>query len=164
MEKKKVHTTVKGNRVVFQRFFDSPRERVFAAWASPEHLAKWWGPTGFTLTTQSLDFTNGGTWNFIMHGPDGRDYRNRIHFIEIRKPESILYNQSGAGETEGIRFLTLVSFKETGGGTDLKIETEFPSQEALERVAREYGAIEGGEQHLNRLGEFIDSLKLGQQL
>src|SRR5580700_6172332 len=58
--------------------FDAPRELVFAAWTDPKHLSQWWGPNGFTTTTSSFDFRPGGIWRFVMHGPDGRDYQNRV--------------------------------------------------------------------------------------
>ena len=31
-----------------------------------------------TLTTHELEFKPGGTWRFVMHGPDGRDYKNEV--------------------------------------------------------------------------------------
>ena len=67
--------------------FDAPRELVFAAWTDPKHLSQWWGPNGFTTTTSSFDFRPGGIWRFVMHGPDGRDYQNRVTFDEIVPPE-----------------------------------------------------------------------------
>jgi hypothetical protein len=36
---------------------------------------------------------------------------------------------------------------------------DFPSKEELERVPREYGAIEGAQQHIKQLGEYINSIK-----
>ena len=26
----------------------------------------------------------GGVWRFVMHGPDGRDYQNKITYLEDR--------------------------------------------------------------------------------
>jgi uncharacterized protein YndB with AHSA1/START domain len=64
--------------IIATRVFDAPRELVFALWTDPEHLAQWWGPNGFTTTTHTFDMRPGGAWRFVMHGPDGRDYQNRI--------------------------------------------------------------------------------------
>ncbi len=44
------------NELVTSREFQAPRELVFEAWANPEHLARWWGPKGFTNTFKSFDF------------------------------------------------------------------------------------------------------------
>ena len=48
----------------------SPR-RVFAAFEQPDRLAQWWGPSGFKNTFEQFEFTNGGRWVFVMHGPTG---------------------------------------------------------------------------------------------
>ncbi len=91
--------------IVSTRVFDAPRERVFQAWTDPEHLARWWGPKGFTNTFHEFDPRPGGVWGFVMHGPDGVDYKNRSVFVEIVKPERIVFDHvSGpreAGPTRG---------------------------------------------------------------
>ena len=33
------------------REIEAPRDLVWSVWTDPEHLAKWWGPEGFTTTT-----------------------------------------------------------------------------------------------------------------
>jgi uncharacterized protein YndB with AHSA1/START domain len=159
LEKNNVHTLIEKNKVIFKKFFDSPIELVFEVWTSHEHLANWWGPDGFTITTDSLDFSNGGIWSFIMHGPDGKDYLNKIQFIEIKEPHLIVYRQWGEKETADIQFETKIIFREAQEGTYLEIHSKFPTEEMLQKVAREYGAIEGGEQHLIRLGQFLDIKK-----
>jgi uncharacterized protein YndB with AHSA1/START domain len=58
-------------------------ESVFAAIQDPVRLARWWGPDGFTNTFHTFEFRNGGSWQFTMHGPDGRDYPNQSEFLEI---------------------------------------------------------------------------------
>jgi uncharacterized protein YndB with AHSA1/START domain len=64
--------------IVTTRVFDAPRELVFEAWTNPKHLVQWWGPHGFTTTIRAIDARPGGVWRFVMHGPDGVDYENRI--------------------------------------------------------------------------------------
>ena len=160
MEIPNLTTIIENNKVIFRRFFDSPKELVFEAWTSHEHLSQWWGPDGFSITTQSLNFSNGGEWRFIMHGPDGRDYGNRIIFVDIKKPDFIIYDQSGVGgETADVRFRTVLSFRDAEGGTDFEIEMTFPTKEELDFVSKNYGAIEGGQQHLTRLGLYLESKK-----
>src|SRR3981189_895003 len=114
------------------REFDAPRELVFAAWTDPKHLAQWWGPNGFTTTTSRFDFRPGGVWRFVMHGPDGRDYQNRITFIEVVKPERLVYRHGGTGdkedrELEPVNFHVTVTFAEERGKTRLDMRSVFPS-------------------------------------
>ncbi len=77
--------------IVSTRILDAPRERVFKAFADPDHLMHWWGPKGFSNTFHEFDFRPGGTWRFVMHGPDGIDYQNKSVFVEIVMPERIVF-------------------------------------------------------------------------
>ena len=57
--------------------------QVFAAISSPERLARWWGPNGFTNSFSEFDFKTGGKWSLVMHGPNGANYPNDNVFGEI---------------------------------------------------------------------------------
>jgi uncharacterized protein YndB with AHSA1/START domain len=71
-------------QIVTTRVLDAPRELVFKMWTDPEHIVQWWGPKGFTTTTYSMDVRPGGVWRFVMHGPDGTDYQNKITRLTMR--------------------------------------------------------------------------------
>ena len=161
MPRNNVETIIQDNKVTYKRYFDVPINLAFEAWSSQEHLEQWWGPDGFTVTTKSMDFSKGGLWDFVMHGPDGRDYKNKIQFTEIKKPHSIYYKHFGHGEgIQDVAFESRILFEEAGKGTNLTMEQIFPSKEELERLANKYGAIEGGKQHLGNLGKYLDELRL----
>ena len=66
----------------FRQIAASPAA-VFAAIRSPERLARWWGPDGFTNTFEVFEFRPGGRWVFTMHGPDGASYPNESEFADI---------------------------------------------------------------------------------
>lgn len=63
--------TADGEGVTIERVFDAPRELVWRAWTEPEHFAKWYGPTGFTLPTCEIDLNVGGRHLWGMRSPDG---------------------------------------------------------------------------------------------
>lgn len=67
----------------------SPR-RIFAAFEQPDQLSRWWGPKDFTNTFTQFEFTPGGRWVFVMHGPDGADYANECVFREIQPDARIV--------------------------------------------------------------------------
>ena len=143
------------NTLVFERRFKAPIDLVFDAWTTLEHLEKWWGPTGFSTTTQLCEIRTGGSWIFTMHGPDGKDYPNKVHFDLVERPHTIQYHHRGDGETGDVQFHVTVQLKERNDNTELVMTMVFPSAEILERVAREYGAIEGGRQTLARLEQLL---------
>lgn len=145
--------------IVITRVFDAPRELVFDVWTSPKHVGKWWGPNGFSITTSEMSVKTGGVWRYMMHGPDGRNYPNKMVFIEVTKPERLVYHHSDDGEGEvPIEFHTTVTFEDVGGKTKLTMRSIFPTAEGRDRVVREYGAIEGGQQHLARLAEHLQTM------
>ncbi len=146
---------LKDREMIFSRVLNAPRELVFDAWTKPEHLAEWWGPNGFSLTTNSMEVKPGSKWDFMMHGPDGRNYPNRVVYIEVVKPERLVYKHTGDGDTEDVKFHVTVSFEELGDKTKLTMRSVFETAEELGKVVKEYGAYEGAKQTLARLEEFL---------
>ncbi len=145
------------NEVVISRVINAPRELVFDMWLTHDHLANWFGPDGFTVTTHEIDVRTGGVWRFTMHGPDGVDYGNRIAYTEVTRPERIAYRQTGEGSTEAIRFETIVTFVDLNGKTELELRSIFPTAAERDLVVEQYGAIEGGKQTLGRLAQCVEA-------
>jgi uncharacterized protein YndB with AHSA1/START domain len=137
------------------REFDAPRALVFSVWTDPKHLAQWWGPNGFTTTTHSFDMRPGGVWRFVMHGPDGRDYQNRITFDEIVPPERIVYRHAGGEDVEPVQFKQTVIFEDLGGRTRMTWRGDFPSAAERDRVIKEYGADKGLMETMARLDQYV---------
>jgi uncharacterized protein YndB with AHSA1/START domain len=137
------------------RLFDAPRERIFDAFSSPEILARWWGPTGFTLTTREMSFAPGGVWRFVMHGPDGRDYPNKIVFLEIAPPDRIVYRHPGDDGAEPVRMETTVALAREDEKTRVNWRMRFETRAERDRVERDYGAAQGLAQTLARLDEYF---------
>lgn len=144
--------------ILTTRDFDAPRDLVFRAWTDPDHVGKWWGPNGFSTTTHEFDLRPGGVWRFVMHGPDGRDYKNKIVFVEVVKPSRLVYKHAGEEDTADIHFQTTVTFDEHEGKTRLTMRAVFDTPEERDRVAREFGAVEGGVQHLGRLADYLPTM------
>ena len=144
--------------LIFTRIFDAPRELVFKAWRDPKQIVKWWGPKGFTTTTHEMDVRPGGVWRFIMHGPDGTDYKNKIVFLEVVKPQRLIYKHAGDADTEPVTFQATVTFTEQGDKTKLIMRMLFDSAEERENVVAKYGAVEGANQTLDRLTEHLTHL------
>jgi uncharacterized protein YndB with AHSA1/START domain len=145
--------------IIGTRIFNAPRDLVFSAFTDPKHLAQWWGPDGFTTTTHTFEFRSGGTWRFVMHGPDGRDYQNRVTYDEIVPPERIVYHHGGGADVEPVQFRTTVIFEDLGNGqTRLTWHGQFPTVEARARVIKDYGADKGLAQTMARLDEYVAAM------
>ena len=140
--------------IVVTRVFDAPRALVFEAWTDPKHLANWWGPNGFTLTTYELDFKPGGIWRSVMHGPDGRDYKNEVVYVEIAEPERLVYRHVSAPH-----FQMTVTFVDDGGKTKITAQMLFETADLRDKTIKAVGAVEGLKQTLGRLGDYVTHRK-----
>ena len=145
--------------IIQERVFDAPRDLVWRAWTDPKHVDQWWGPNGFRNQTFAMDFRVGGTWTYVMHGPDGKVWPNWIRYEEIQKPERLVYAHGGeAGEPA--HFHVTVTFTEVGGKTRVVMRSVFPNAEAV-LAAKKFGAVEGGRQTLARLAGHLPYLADG---
>jgi uncharacterized protein YndB with AHSA1/START domain len=156
-----VDTTRDPRSIIATRVFDAPRDLVFDAFTDPKHLAQWWGPVGFSTTTHAIDVRPGGIWRFVMHGPDGRDYQNRITYDEVVKPERLVYHHGDGDDVESVRFAVTVTFEDLGGKTRLVMHMLFPSAAERDRVIAEYGADKGLQETLGRLEEHLTQKRWG---
>lgn len=138
------------------RLFDAPRELVFDAFSSADRLRRWFGPKGFSLTTQSFEFAPGGVWRFVMHGPDGRDYDNKIVFLEIVRPQRIAYVHPGEDDADPSRKETTIVFTQEGLKTRIDWRMRFPTLVERDRAERDYGVATGLAETLERLGEHVE--------
>jgi len=127
------------------RLVDAPRERVFRAFSDPAHLAKWWGPNGFSSTFETFDLRKDGHWKFVMHGPDGKNYPNENVFTELEAPRRVVIDH-----IDGHHFVLTIEFiEEADGKTLVQWLQTFDSAEERERIA--VFVIEANEHNLDRL-------------
>lgn len=151
-------TDTSNREIVLSRVFDAPRDLVFKAWSSPEHLDRWWGPEGFRNETLSMDFRVGGAWRYIMHGPNGVDFPNRIDYTEIITSERIAYDHSDDQSPPITAFRGETIFADLAGKTEVTMRSHFATAAERDQVVAEYGAIEGGKQTLARLADYLKTM------
>jgi uncharacterized protein YndB with AHSA1/START domain len=144
-------------QLVISREFKAPRQLVWRAFTEPEHLIKWWGPNGFTNTFHEIDMREGGVWRFIMHGPDGTDYNNRVTFTEITPMDRIAYDQDSDMDNDPNGFQSVISFSDAPLGTKVTLQVTLKTKEARDRAA--VYAIEGGQQTLGRLAAHLETMQ-----
>jgi uncharacterized protein YndB with AHSA1/START domain len=138
--------------IVITRIFDAPRELVFKAWIDPKHVARWWGPQGFTNPVCELDARPGGAIHIHMRGPDGVVYPMKGVFREVVEPERLVFTTSAFEDEEGqpqLEGLTTVTFVEHEGKTKLTLHAV--ARGTPEAAAALAGMEEGWSQSLDKL-------------
>ena len=98
--------------LLLTRLLDAPVELVWEVWTQAEHIARWWGPDGFTNTISKMEVMPGGIWELVMHGPDGTDYKNKSIFKEVIPHKKIVYEHVSAP-----RFTATIRFEDQGDQT-----------------------------------------------
>lgn len=142
--------------LVMSRVVDAPQSLVWQAFSQPEHLIQWWGPEGFTNTFEKFEFREGGEWLFVMHGPDGTDWANKVTFTKIQ-PESLIAYDHGSPEA-GTMFKAQIRMEAQGDKTKVTLCMSFETKEARDQKIRDVGAIKGGMQTLGRLVEHVQNM------
>lgn len=130
------------------RHFNASPEVVFAAIGDPVRLARWWGPDGFTNSFERFEFRPGGHWQFVMHGPNGANFRNESEFVEVVPNALVRIRHLSKPHYE-----LAVKLIRDGDGTLVSWEQEFADAAVAERVRH---IVEpSNEQNLDRLGREI---------
>ena len=147
-------TTLPGNShiLTLTRIFHAPRELVFRAWTDPKHLARWWGPEGFTLPFCEMDFRPGGTYRVCMRSPEGADYWVGGVYLEIIEPERLVFSWSHEeeGGTRGHETRVTVTLEGFEGKTKLTL-----TQAIFDSEAARTEHNEGWTDSLDRLDAFL---------
>ena len=153
----KLFDDTQDRQLIASRVLMVPRELVFKAWTHPQYLAQWWGPKGFTNTFERFEPVEGGEWKFVMHGPEGGQYRNQSRFIEVSPDRIIIQHLSPPP------FHLVASFEELSAArTRIIFRQVFETVAERDRVKAL--AVEANEQNLDRLEEVVDSLMAGNKL
>src|SRR5438270_5490774 len=136
-------TTPTDREIVLTRVFDAPRRLVFDAFTKPQLLKRWFGPSGWSLVVCEVDLKVGGTFRFVLRGPDGKEMGMRGVYREIVPPERSVHTESFddyPGESQVTAVLV-----EQGGKTTLTATVHYPSREVRDAVLQhgmEHGAAE----------------------
>lgn len=148
--------------ITIVRTFDAPRERVWQAWITPEQLAKWWSPNGFTTPTVEIDPQVGGKLYIVMQAGENMGAMSGMKapmkgiFTEVVEPEKLVFTNSAIDEAGNVLLSgeTSVTFEDEGGKTKMTVrssaEGNGPNTDAM------LGGMEQGwNEQSDKLGEFL---------
>jgi uncharacterized protein YndB with AHSA1/START domain len=144
---------------IMTRTFNAPRDLVFKAHSSCEHVSKWWGPRRHSFASCEMDFVEGGAWRYVLRDADGSEYPFKGEFLEIQAPERLtwtfIFDVEPFNEHEGVE--TMI-FSEDDGQTTLTVTSVYPSIEIRDAVVST-GMVEGAAETYERLEEYAVTLR-----
>lgn len=151
--------------IVLVREYDAPRELVFDAWLTPEHVARWWGPRDWTTPAVEIDARVGGRWKLLMSSPpdfalakDGQPYQQWVggQYLVLERPSRIVLTTGFPDEPRMVEDYTVsVVLDEIGPRRTRLTITLSPESEAELAKLRHYQAEVGWGQTLDMLGDFL---------
>jgi uncharacterized protein YndB with AHSA1/START domain len=151
-------TTPSDREIVLTRVFDAPRELVFEAHTSCEHMSKWWGPRRYEVSSCEIDFRPGGKWRMVHRGSEGgEEYGFRGEFREIVRPEKIVWTFEWEGMPGHVSVDTL-TLEEEDGKTRLTATSVFDTVEDRDGMLQS-GMEEGAAETWDRLAEYVEAMK-----
>ena len=145
---------VQKRTLTINRTFDAPIKLVWEAWTQPEHIAKWWGPSGMDVQIVEHNFSVGGAWKYIMPMPNGGEFISEGVFKEITEPEKIHTTAEFRPMTEGVELQAL--FEAAGEKTNFTFHVIHPT-EAYCKQQEEMGFYKGWGSAFERLSVFLET-------
>jgi uncharacterized protein YndB with AHSA1/START domain len=144
--------------IVMTRVFEAPAGLVFDAFSRPELLTRWFGPRGWSLSVCEVDLRVGGSWRFVVRGPDGTEMGMHGSYREIQPPERSVHSEIFDDYAEAGESVVTSTFAEQGGQTTLTAVVAYPSREVRDAVlatGMEHGAAES----YDKLAELLAELQ-----
>lgn len=166
----KMTLKAEGRELTLERVFQAPRALVFKAFSEAEHLKRWWGPRGWTLTVCNIDFRPGGVWHYCMKCIDenqgdyfGFESWGKAIYREIVEAEKIVYvdyfSDAEGKESDAMPSARItMTFVEHDGKTTLVSHAVYESDEALKTVL-EMGMEQGIAETWDRLAEHLQDVQ-----
>ena len=150
-------TTPSDREIVMTRLFDAPRDLVFEAHSSCEHMSRWWGPRRYEVSSCEIDFRPGGRWRMVHRGSDGQEHAFHGEFREIVRPERIVWTFEYEGMPGHVSVDTL-TLEDREGKTLLTATSTYDSVEDRDGMLNS-GMQSGAEETFDRLDEYLEILK-----
>ncbi len=146
----------KDNEIYLERIYQAPVKLVWDVWMEADHVSKWWGPRGFTITNTSKEVKPGGEWVYMMHGPDKKDYPNKTKFIEVLPYKKIVYDHGGYDGPP--MFRVTVNFIEFDGKTKIEMWMSVASADIANNLKKHIKNA-FGDSNWDRLAEYLEEIQ-----
>lgn len=124
---------------VITRVLDAPRDKVWRVWTEAEHLNRWWGPKGFTVSHCKVDLRPGGIMHYCLRGPDGSEIWGKFVYREIAKPGRLVWINSFSDQDGG----TTVHPMMADWPREMHTQVTFEAQGAKTKVTVQWVPVDG---------------------
>jgi uncharacterized protein YndB with AHSA1/START domain len=112
--------------IVIVRAFRAPRRLVFDAWTRRDYVPRWYGCAGMTLTVDTMDVREGGTWRWVLRAADGTGHGLSGDYRVVARPAQLVFNERYE-PVPGSDHLVTLSFDERDGVTTMTMHLLYPS-------------------------------------
>jgi uncharacterized protein YndB with AHSA1/START domain len=126
---------------VINRTFDAPIELMFEMWTDPKHFSQWIAPTGSQMEFIRSDIRPGGSTFFFMTSDAGKKMYGRAEYLEISKPDRIVYAQQFCDENEKVARHPMSDTWPETMLTTVKLSEEGPNKTRVTLTWECHGAI-----------------------
>ena len=148
-------TTPGDTEIRIERVFNAPRERVWKAYTTPEHVAQWWG-AGDHTDVEEMDFVDGGRWRYVTRGKRGT-HTFFGHYKKITPIERIeLTFAFDEMKHEGD---CVVEFHDLGNGTTLLVDRSLVGSKAGVEGILQTGMLDGADMSFAALERVLATME-----
>lgn len=163
----KVTKDLDNKKLIIEREFEGPQDRVWKAYADQATFEKWWGPEGWETTTKVFDFVPGGTVHYGMKCVDeaqgewfGQTSWGVMALEAVDAPHTFTYvdyfsDEAGTLNHEMPALKVTNAFVDLGGGRSKLVSTSYAdTAEQIEELVK-MGMIEGFTSQLHKLDALL---------
>lgn len=156
--------------LILERVVDVPKELVWKAWTTPEHIKKWFTPAPWTTIDCEIDLRPGGIFRTVMRSPEGEEYPGTGCYLEVFEGERLTWTDAlepgfrpkrKADDSTTSAFFTFtaaISFETRGTGTKYTA-LAMHRNEAERKQHEEMGFHDGWGTALDQLVALVKSMK-----
>ena len=119
-----------------RRVFNAPRERLFQAWTDPKKMTEWFCHAKPELIGNLvvMDVRPGGRYGFDISDPNGKVFKVRGEYLEIKEPEKLVFTWFWETEPEYGDTLVTLEFVDLGAKSELIMTHErFANSDARDK-------------------------------
>jgi uncharacterized protein YndB with AHSA1/START domain len=146
------------------RVFHAPRESVFRAWSSAEHVKRWFCPETMTIPHAKVEMRVGGTFDVCMRTPAGEEHWIRGKFAEVTPHARLVIDMycTDAAAKPLFRAYTEVDFSDALGGTQVDVVQTYTILDAS-KAWMVTGAPDGWRSTLDKLEREVVRMRGGAE-